>query len=83
MPIRGFKLRKWTSNSPQLLELIREDRTRAKENCPEPQPVVEDNEPYARITMGHLEELYMKNEHKVLGLNWNCVSDKFTSRFVL
>ena len=36
----GFNLRKWISNSPQLLELIREDRTRTKENCPETQPVV-------------------------------------------
>ena len=77
----GFNLRKWISNSPQLLELIREDRTRTRENCPESQPVVEDPETYARITMGHLEELDMKNEHKVLGLNWNCVSDEFTFRF--
>ena len=77
----GFNLRKWISNSPQLLELIREDRTRTKENCYEPQPVVEDTETYARVTMGHLEELDTKNEHKVLGLNWNCVSDDFIFRF--
>ena len=31
--------------------------------------------------MGHLEKLDMKNEHKVLGLNWNCVSDKLIFRF--
>ena len=36
----GFNLRKWISNLPQLLELIREDRTRTKEDCLEPQPVV-------------------------------------------
>lgn len=77
----GFNLSKWISNSPQLLELIREDRTRTKENCPESQPVVEDTKTYARITMGHLEELDMKNEHKVLGLNWNCVSDEFIFKF--
>ena len=77
----GFNLRKWISNSPKLLELIREDRTRTKENCPESQPVVEDTETYARITMGHLEEPNIKNEHKVLGLNWNCVSDKFIFKF--
>jgi len=28
-----------------------------------------------------LEELDIKNEHKVLGLNWNCVSDKFIFKF--
>ena len=33
----------------------------------------------ARITMGHLEELDLRNEHKVLGLNWNCVFDEFIS----
>ena len=77
----GFNLRKWISNSPKLLELIREDRTRTKENCPESQPVVEDTETYARTTMGHLEELDIRNEHKVLGLNWNCVSDEFIFKF--
>ncbi|XP_068686960.1 uncharacterized protein [Montipora foliosa] len=77
----GFNLRKWSPNSPQLLELIREDRTRTKENCPETQSVVEDTETYARVAVGHLEELDMKNEHKVLGLNWNCVSDEFIFKF--
>ena len=77
----GFHLRKWIFNSPQLLESIREDRTRTKEDCHEPQPAVEDTETYERITMGHLVELDMKNEHKVLGLNWNCVSDEFIFRF--
>ncbi|XP_068670918.1 uncharacterized protein [Montipora foliosa] len=77
----GFNLRKWISNSPQLLELIREDRTRTKENCPETKPVVEETETYARVAVGHLEELDMKNEHKVLGLNWNCVSDEFIFKF--
>jgi len=63
----------------KLLELIREERTRTKENCLESQPVVEDTETCARITMGHLEELDLRNEHKVLGLNWNCVFDEFIS----
>ena len=51
----GFNPRKWISNLPQLLGLIREDRTRTKKDCPEAQPVVEDTETYERITMGHLE----------------------------
>ena len=62
----GFNLRKWISNSSKLLEFIQEDRTRTKENCPESQPVVEDTETYARITMGHLEELDIRDEHEVL-----------------
>ena len=39
--------------------------------------VVKDTESYARTTTGNLESLQMKNQHKVLGLNWNCVSDEF------
>ncbi|XP_068724219.1 uncharacterized protein [Montipora capricornis] len=77
----GFNLWKWISNSPQLLELIREDRTRTKENCPETQPVVEDTETYVRVAVRHLEQLDMKNEYKVLGLNWNCVFDEFIFKF--
>ena len=77
----GFNLRKWISNSPKVLDLIREDRTKAKGGSSEQRPVVEDTETYARTTVGHLEELDMKNEHKVLGLNWNCVSDEFIFKF--
>ena len=73
----GFNLRKWISNSPQLLELICEDQTRIDENS----LVMEDTESYAKTTMGHLEKLDMKNEHKVLGLNWDCVSDEFIFKF--
>ena len=73
----GFNLRKWISNSPKLLELTREDRARTEEKTPGSQSAVEDTETYARTTIGHLEELDVKNEHKVLGLNWNCVSDEF------
>ena len=61
----GFNLRKWISNSPKLLELICEDQAGVDENC----AVVEDTESYAKTTVGHLEKLDMKDEHKVLGLN--------------
>ena len=77
----GFNLRKWISNSPKLLDLIREDRTKAEGDSSEQRSVAEDTETYARTTAGHLEELDMKNEHKVLGLNWNCVSDEFIFKF--
>ena len=77
----GFNLRKWITNSPKLLDLIREDHTKAEGGSSEQRSVVEDMETYARTTVGHLEELDMKNEHKVLGLNWNCVSDEFAFKF--
>ena len=43
--------------------------------------VVEDTESYAKTTVNHLEKLDMKNGHKVLGLNWNCVTDEFILKF--
>ena len=52
----GFNLRKWISNSPQLLELICQDQIRIDENC----PVMEDTESYAKTTMEHLGKLDMK-----------------------
>lgn len=70
----GFNLRKWISNSPKLFELLLfgQDRARAeKPNYPESHSVVEDTEKDATTTMGYcnLEELHVKNEHNVLGLN--------------
>ena len=67
----GFNLRKSISNSPKLLDLIHEDCTKTEGGSSEQRPVVEDTETYTRTTVGHLEELDMKNEHKILGLNWN------------
>ena len=73
----GFNLQKWISNSPKLLELICEDQAGTVRTC----AVVEDTESYAKTTVNHLEKLDMKDEHKVLGLNWNCVTDEFIFKF--
>ena len=77
----GFNLRKWVSNSPKLLELISEEQTRVGESSPESKMVVEDTESYAKTITGNLERLEMKNQHKVLGLNWDCVSNEFIFKF--
>ena len=42
---------------------------------------MEDTESYAKTTVNHLEKLIMKDEHKVFGLNWNCVTDEFIFKF--
>ena len=60
--------RKWISNSPKLLELICENQVETVGTC----AVVEGSESYAKTTVNHLEKLDMKDEHKVLGLNWSC-----------
>ena len=74
-------LRNWVSNSPKVLELISEEQARVGESNSESKMVVEDTKSYAKTTTGNLERLEMTNQHKVLGLNWNCVSDKFTFKF--
>ena len=70
-------MRELISNSPKLLELICEDQVGTVGTC----AVVEDTESYAKTTVNHLEKLDMKDEHKVLGLNWNCVTDEFIFKF--
>ena len=56
-----------------MLELICENQVETIGNC----AVVEDTESFAKTTVNHLEKLDMKDEHKVRGLNWNCVTDEF------
>ena len=60
-----------------MLELICEDQVGTVETC----AVVEDTESYAKTTVNYLEKLDMRDEHKALGLNWNCVTDKFIFKF--
>ena len=43
--------------------------------------VVEDTDAYAKTTVGNLEELQETDEHKVLGLPWNCKTDKLLIEF--
>ena len=57
------------SDSPKLLEVIREGQAGDDEYC----VVVKDTESYqlsyVRATIEHLEKRDMNDEHKVLGLN--------------
>lgn len=76
----GFHLRKWVSNSQELLERIQDDRisTVGIEES-KAKMVVEDTQTYAKTTVGQLEEL--QAVHKVLGIPWNCMSDEFWFNF--
>ena len=81
----GFHLRKWISNSKELMELIHAD-TMKDENQ---EPKVNHNDflqeglSYAKLTVGGLEELSDHDEHKVLGLNWNITHDTFIFKLFL
>ncbi|CAB4012094.1 Hypothetical predicted protein, partial [Paramuricea clavata] len=75
----GFNLRKWHSNSPNLLKLIETDETSLHEHS-KSAPIVnttEDDESYAKsqTTIGNFKE---ENDStvKVLGLNWDTTSDE-------
>ena len=43
--------------------------------------MVEDTETYAKTTVENLEELQETDEHKVLGLPWNCKTDELFVKF--
>ena len=74
----GFNLRKWRSNSSNLLKLIKNDRIPQKQSEPASNNPNEDDESYAKsqTTIGRNEE---SNDTtvKVLGLNWDIVTDEF------
>ena len=60
-----------------MLELFCENQVETVGTC----AVAEDTESYAKTNVNHLEKLDMKDEHKVLGLNWNCTTDEFIFKF--
>ena len=72
-----FNLRKWASNSKELMQKITE--VRVKSDTDTSLPTVErENESYAKISVGGLHEIDpTQGEHKVLGINWNLNSDTF------
>ena len=63
----GFHLRKWASNSTELLDRIQDDRVKCETNKARESGVVEDTDTYAKTTVGNLEKLQETDEHKVLG----------------
>ncbi|KAK3727775.1 hypothetical protein QZH41_016420, partial [Actinostola sp. cb2023] len=68
----GFNLRKWASNSKELMQQIIQDE---KVNESAPSTVKQEDESYAKISVGGLDEITTRTEHKVLGMNWNLDSD--------
>ena len=70
----SFRLRKWSSNSAELMKMIRDDRVGEEAAWPKEENVKEDDDTYAKTTVGSLDELEDK-EQKVLGEVWNRVED--------
>ncbi|CAB4006506.1 Hypothetical predicted protein, partial [Paramuricea clavata] len=78
----GFNLRKFLTNSPELLTKIKSEenplpRTNLKPNPQVDEPpndCVNEDETYSKITLGTSNES-SNEEHKVLGVAWNFVED--------
>ena len=80
LEVASFKLRKWSSNSEDLLEKIRDDRIEKETAQLQGESIQEDDYTYAKTTVGSLGELDDK-EHKVLGEVWNRAEDTVVFKF--
>lgn len=69
-----FNLRKWASNRKSVIEKISSDRMGKQHHGKQESPQDEEQS-YAKITVGGLEEIDPTKEHKVLGTNWNLGED--------
>lgn len=76
----GFNLRKWASNSGDLMKLIKEDcesvRGSEDQSTTGSEGIIVEDTSYAKIMLGDLN-VDMNKEHKVLGMNWDCELDTF------
>ena len=78
----GFNLRKFVTNSPELLTKIKSEENPLPRTNLEPNPQVDEppndcvneDETYSKITLGTSNES-SNEEHKVLGVAWNFVED--------
>ena len=69
-----FNLRKWASNLRPVIEKISRDRME-KEHLEKQETPPDEEQSYAKITFGGLEEIDPTKEHKVLGTNCNLRED--------
>ena len=76
----GFTVRKWSSNSKELLELIRKNELDATNITNTEESQEESN--YAEIMLGHPnQDMQAEGEQKILGLLWNTKEDTLVFRF--
>ena len=61
----GFHLRKWASNSTELLDRTQDDRVKCETNKARESGVVEDTDTYAKTTVGNLEELQLLPDYMI------------------
>ena len=81
----GFHLRKWISNSKELMKLIHADtmKDENQEQNVDHNDFLQEGLSYVKLTAGSLEGLSDHDEHKVLGLNWNITYDTFIQKYTV
>ena len=78
----NFNLRKWNSNSSELLSSLKSvSKDSSLPNSGAQNQIQMDDLSYAKISVGKFDEIETPTEQKVLGLNWNTETDSFTLKF--
>ena len=74
----GFNLRKFSSNSTDLLERIKQKEHHQVEALPKSEgcTLQEEDQSYARLTLG-ANQLLPQDGQRVLGLHWDSSADQF------
>ena len=71
----GFNMRKWSSNSPELIEMIKECEHKDQTQVQLTPAIIQEDATYASNTLGPKHEISEDEEHKVLGITWNHKTD--------
>ena len=71
-------MRKWSSNSPQLMERIKSHEGTAELFGSGANSVKEEDQSYTDCTLGGRYVVNETEEHKVLGIVWNHSSDRLS-----
>ena len=77
----GFNLRKWNSNSKEVLQAINASEKPPCEEKFKPAEFTQEDESYAKATTGPTTDNQESKFVKVLGVNWNIESDEFLFDF--
>ena len=72
----GFNMRKWSSNSPELIEMIKKCEHKDQTQVQLTPAIIQEDATYASNTLGNKHEINEDEEHKVLGIIWNHKTDE-------
>ena len=78
----GFNMRKWSSNSPELMEMVKECEQKDQTQVQLTPVIIQEDATYASNTLGPKHEINEDEEHKVLGITWNHKTDELIMCFV-